>query len=188
MPAALVMARYPLVAMCEGDDFWIDSQKLHIQAELLESNPSWAAVTHNHFDLNEACGQLLPGRSTKTCGFLSQDDLLNINLVLWVHTLMIRRSLCLLPSYNHLNDILGDQVMTVTLGLSGSVYFKGDLLGSVARRNLASTYTPLHESVKQIKRIKTREFLAQTLQLRGQNRAASRMKRWAQAARQQLLA
>lgn len=184
MPAALSHASYPLIAMCEGDDFWVDSNKLQLQADLLEKNPDWAAVTHNHFELDEAKAKLLPGRSVKTNGFLSKQDLMNVNLVLWVHTLMLRRSKLDLPEYSHMDGILGDQVVTATLGAAGSVYFVGNFFGSVARRNLASTYTPLSEAAKQNKRIQTRRFLAEVLRVRGEPQAAGRLQRWCAVAQQ----
>lgn len=182
MPAVLAHAQYPLLALCEGDDFWVDSQKLQMQADMLTKNPSWSAVSHNHFELDEAIGRLLPGRQSKIQGFLSRSDLLNVRLVLWLHTLMIRRDKLNLPAYSHRDGILGDQVWTACLGLGGEVYFRGDLLGSVARRNLASTYTPLLESDKQKKRIHTRRFLAAVMADRGERQAAGRLLRWCEQA------
>ncbi len=185
MPAALEHARYPLVALCEGDDFWVDHQKLQMQADMLSQHPTWSAVSHNHFELDEAKGRLLPGRQSKVRGFLSRSDLLNVHLVLWLHTLMIRKDKLKLPAYSHRDGILGDQVWTACLGLGGEVYFRGDLMGSVARRNLASTYTPLQEADKQEKRIQTRRFLATVMADRGERQAAGRLLRWCDQAQHQ---
>lgn len=35
------------IALCEGDDFWIDPQKLEIQVKYLESNPECTLFVHN---------------------------------------------------------------------------------------------------------------------------------------------
>lgn len=188
MLATIALATYPLVAMCEGDDFWIDSNKLHLQAELLQSHPNWSAVTHNHFELEESTGKLTPGRSTKIRGVVPKQDLVNVNLVLWCHTLMVRRSLLDMPQYRNQDGVLGDQVMTAVLGAAGEVFFIGDLFGSVARRNMFSTYTPLGERDKQRRRINTRRFLAPVLEQRGERQAAQRLLRWCKAAEQQLSA
>lgn len=185
MLATMPHATQPLMAMCEGDDFWIDNQKLHLQAELLQKNPSWSAITHNHFELDEGTGRLLPGRATKIRGVLPKQDLVNVNLVLWGHTLMVRRALLDMPTYTLQDGVLGDQVMTAMLGAAGEVFFLGDLFGSVARRNLFSTYTPLSADDKQHRRINTRRFLAPILTQRGEKQAAHRMLRWCQAAEQQ---
>lgn len=185
MLATLPHATQPLVAMCEGDDFWVDSNKLQQQAEILQKNPTWSAVTHNHFELEESSGRLMPGRATKARGVLPRQDLVNVNLVLWGHTLMVRRALLRMPEYRLQDGVLGDQVMTSMLGAAGEVFFLGDLLGSVARRNLFSTYTPLSSDDKQRRRINTRRFLAPVLAERGEKKAAQRMLRWCKAAEQQ---
>lgn len=186
MLATLPYATMPLLAMCEGDDFWIDNNKIHLQAELLQEHPSWSAVTHNHFELDESTGKLAPGRSTKIRGMLPKQDLVNVNHVLWCHTLLVRRSLLDMPQYRNQDGVLGDQVMTAVLGAAGGVFFVGDLFGSVARRNLFSTYSPLGESDKQRRRISTRRFLAPVLEQRGERQAARRLLRWCSAAEQQL--
>jgi Glycosyl transferase family 2 len=186
MLATMPHATYPLMAMCEGDDFWIDSNKLQQQAQLLQKNPTWSAVTHNHFELEESTGRLTPGRTTKIRGVLPRQDLVNVNLVLWGHTLMVRRSLLKMPVYQLQDGVLGDQVMTSMLGVAGEVFFIGDLFGSVARRNLFSTYTPLNAADKQSRRINTRRFLSPILEQRGEKQAAQRMLRWCQLAEQQM--
>ncbi len=180
--SAMALARHPLVAICEGDDFWVESDKLERQARYLVDNPTWSAVTHNHFELNESTGQLTVGRPLRSRGFLSKEDLLQVHLVLWVHTLMLRKSLLDLPPFNTQEGILGDQVLTAMLGAGGPVYYLGDCVASVARRNLASTYTPLSASGKQLKRIRTKRFIAQELERLGQQAAAHRLRAWCERA------
>lgn len=182
MPAALEKAHYPLVAMCEGDDFWVDPEKMQCQAQLLSSNPSWAAVFHNHFELDEGDGTLKLGRSLRTRGFFDRSDLLNVHIVLWVHTVMFRKSKLQLPLYSHRDGILGDQVLTSMLGMGGAVYYQGDLVGSVARRNLLSTYTPLVSMDKQMLRIKTKTFLARQHLAMGNKNSAAKLQAWSDAA------
>lgn len=179
-------ATQPLMAFCEGDDFWIDSNKLHQQAELLERNPTWSAITHNHFELDEVNCQIYPGRSNKTKALLAKRDLVCVNLVVWIHTLMIRRELLDIPQNKRPKGVLGDQVLTSILGLAGPVFYIGDLFGSVARRNLFSTYTPLGESEKQRRRIITRRYLSEILAQRGDPQASKRLLRWCQLAEQQM--
>ena len=37
------------IALCEGDDHWIDETKLQQQFDFLESHPDYSIVAHNHF-------------------------------------------------------------------------------------------------------------------------------------------
>ena len=39
------------VAVCDGDDYWIDSNKLQKQFDLLESDPSISICHHNFYQL-----------------------------------------------------------------------------------------------------------------------------------------
>jgi hypothetical protein len=187
MLAIIPHASYPLMAMCEGDDFWVDSNKLQMQAELLQSNLTWSAITHNHFELDESTGQLKPGRPSKVSGVVPRKDLVHLNTVLWCHTLMIRQSLLSMPHYQLQDGVLGDQVMTSMLGVAGPVYFLGDLFGSVARRNLYSTYTPLKACEKQRMRINTRRFLAPLFEQLNEHKTALRLRVWCEAAEQQAI-
>lgn len=45
------------VAICEGDDYWIDSQKLQIQCSFMESHPEFSMCMHNAFMIDECTGQ-----------------------------------------------------------------------------------------------------------------------------------
>lgn len=42
-------ARAPYLAMCEGDDFWIDDNKLKLQKEILDTNPNTGICSHSIF-------------------------------------------------------------------------------------------------------------------------------------------
>jgi glycosyltransferase involved in cell wall biosynthesis len=45
--AALEKASGKYIALCEGDDYWCDDQKLQIQADFLENNPDFSLCFHN---------------------------------------------------------------------------------------------------------------------------------------------
>jgi len=47
--SARVAAKGEFLAFCEGDDFWIDENKLQIQVDFLKKHPEYSAVTHNVF-------------------------------------------------------------------------------------------------------------------------------------------
>lgn len=45
--AALGTSSGKYIALCEGDDYWCDDQKLQIQADFLENNPDFSICFHN---------------------------------------------------------------------------------------------------------------------------------------------
>lgn len=44
------------VAICEGDDYWIDETKVQVQFDYLESNPEYSACVHNSYVKDESIG------------------------------------------------------------------------------------------------------------------------------------
>lgn len=63
-------ARGKYIAICEGDDFWIDCNKLQIQVEYMENHPLCALTAHNGLWIDNITGDISPAD-----GFVCEKDL-----------------------------------------------------------------------------------------------------------------
>lgn len=54
---SLKAAKGKYIAVCDGDDYWIDSKKLQLQVDFLESNPDFVACLTNSYVINEHTGE-----------------------------------------------------------------------------------------------------------------------------------
>lgn len=50
-----IRGRY--IALCEGDDYWIDENKLQMQVDFLDRNPEYSACVHNSYRLDMMTNQ-----------------------------------------------------------------------------------------------------------------------------------
>ncbi|NQV01391.1 MAG: glycosyltransferase [Bacteroidia bacterium] len=66
-------ARGKYIAICEGDDYWIDPLKLQKQAEFMDSNPSFAICHHNMQVIYE-----IPGNKTRLSNSPKQKEVTSI--------------------------------------------------------------------------------------------------------------
>jgi glycosyltransferase involved in cell wall biosynthesis len=135
------------IAICEGDDFWVDPRKLRIQGEILDQNKRLVSTTHNLF-VFDMPKMVLREYSASHGSFLQKAEQSKT-----------------VEKYNHLNTILfrncfdrfpvelnatrnGDYLLTAFLGNYGDNMHLTDLFGSVWRQNPFSSWMPLAENEK----------------------------------------
>ena len=111
------------VAMCEGDDYWIDPLKLQKQVDFMETNLDYSLCFHKVNTLIQETGEIqnefivrdMPGKSTIL-------DLAEGN---YIHTpsVMYRKYPNILETYQRLMPCLpGDYVMWMLLAERGDIY------------------------------------------------------------------
>lgn len=66
-----------ILAICEGDDFWIDARKLSIQTKIMRSNPGTAIIVHPcmTYDGDDKRSRVAYDKGNKTSRFDAQDVL-----------------------------------------------------------------------------------------------------------------
>ena len=79
---ALKQAKGKYIAVCDGDDYWIDENKLQKQVDFLEQNPNYAICCHNVYFLNgETISSQSPYDKENTQDTYTLDDLASKNMI-----------------------------------------------------------------------------------------------------------
>lgn len=175
--ASLELARNQYIAICEGDDFWINPKKIQSQADILDKYNRLSVALDNHIILNESDFSVKFHESSLRHYMISPIDLMCVNRLAWVHSAMFRNGLFKFPAYDVRKPIGGDYILTSMLGNFGEGFFNGKVFGSVSRKNLTSLFNPMSESDKNKLRINSREFLAEFYSSRGLNHVANHHKK-----------
>lgn len=109
------------IAVCEGDDYWTDPNKLQKQVDFMENNPDFAVCCHEVLIINEISGK-------KKLSKLNQKPVLTIYDILetpLMHTpsLLFRNySFNKLPNWFH-DLIVGDYPLLLLLAQKGKIKY-----------------------------------------------------------------
>lgn len=108
-------------AICEGDDYWIASDKLERQVRFLENNQDYGLVYTNFKTYNQATGELKNGVEKPHDGYVTE-ALLCENFIATL-TVCYRTSLLKLVdfSYKEKGFLMGDHPMWIELSLHSKI-------------------------------------------------------------------
>lgn len=148
-------AKGKYIAICEGDDFWVNPRKLQCQVDILDKYPSLMSTTHNFFKFDTSKMELKEHYKLGKPKVDTEREILRMQRLFWVHTLMFRNKFSEIPK-EWFASPAGDQILTSFLGNFGANLHVTDFFGSVQRRNPYSVWMPLDEYAKNCARLKSR--------------------------------
>ena len=148
----LIRGKY--VAYCEGDDYWIENNKLQRQVEYLERHPDCSACVHNTRVIEMNGG--LPSRISKIrkeCD-LPLSLLLKENGAFHFNSIMNRKEQFeKIPRFLFDVDGVGDYPLRVYLGLLGPVHYFPQAM-SAYRHGVPGSWT-MRNTINPEKKVKT---------------------------------
>ena len=109
--------------MLEGDDYWIDENKLQEQVNFLETHPDYIAVAHNT-EIVDQNNEIIQGKSYPECknAEYTLNDFLDGILCGQTTTILSRKDYLLLPSLKSVAGYPGDRAKVFILAAFGRVY------------------------------------------------------------------
>ena len=113
-------------AICEGDDYWTDTNKLQKQVNFLEQNPDFNICCHRASVLNEKNKTLKTPKAPKQSVF-TQEDVANHNFLV-TQTEMFRNSAWKGLPDGYFNSISGDYFINMMLSENGKIKYFSDVM------------------------------------------------------------
>ena len=117
------------IAMCEGDDYWIDPNKLQKQVDFLEANPDFAICFHRVNIISDDGSQPITQSNQNRKEVSDFDDLAREN---FIHTASVVYRNCLNREvlFRFKEIILGDWYLFLLLAQHGKIKFFEDVMAN----------------------------------------------------------
>lgn len=141
------------IALCEGDDYWIDPLKLQKQVDFLEANPEYGMCCTSVSIFNQKFNKLISVKSKSQNKDITYLDLLNQNCI-YTLTVVCRKNIIEEYQKSISSDIkakwlMGDYPMWLWFSLKGKIY-SFDFVSSVYRIS-ANSVTHKKDETKRIR-------------------------------------
>lgn len=128
------------VALCEGDDYWIDPLKLRIQVDYMEKHPDCTMTCHRAklFSEKRKC-YIGEQYCLNSDGVINPVDIVNrTGIYIPTSSIMYRPEIKKnYPDYCH-NNRVGDYPLQITAAMKGKVYYFDNCMSVYRRSNSAS--------------------------------------------------
>ncbi len=153
----LIRGKY--FAVCEGDDFWTDPEKLQTQVNFMETHPEYSMCFHSSY-LTDEKGKIRNDRvfrCQKESGEISTERIIS-GWTMATNSILVRKSSwedCVVPFQGKcLNEDYGLEVYTA---LKGKVYYY-DKVMSAYRMNSSGSMTTYYKAHPEILKERVLEF------------------------------
>ena len=130
------------IALCEGDDYWIDKYKLQKQVDYMEDNPSCTLCVHSAQIIdgktNKEIGLVRPYNVTKKCN--TEDFIIGGGGFVATNSILFPKAIFKNPPKWYFSSPVGDYPMQIFLATQGYAYYIDDNM-SAYRVNAKGSWT-----------------------------------------------
>lgn len=135
----LIKGKY--VAICEGDDYWCDDNKLQKQVDFLENNKEYSACVHAYKLFDMVTKKFIDKHSFEYTGEVTASQVILGDGHLFATNSVVCRSevFCQYPPFRCLSPV-GDYPMMILLSFSGKIFYFDDIM-SVYRFRVPGSWT-----------------------------------------------
>lgn len=131
------------IAICEGDDYWIDPFKLQKQVDFLESHPSYTMCVHAAIEFYQDCSQLpFVFPSIKVSQDLDLDQILN-DWVIPTASILVRNDVFPMPEWAA-KIYSGDMTLALMAYSKGKVFFMNDVMSFYRKHKAGVSSTSIN--------------------------------------------
>lgn len=143
-PIVFKEAKGKYIAICEGDDYWCDENKLQLQFEFMEKNKDYSLLFHDVKLYMEDTKKYI----VRDSGYVDDSDVAMENVILKTGiggsfptcSMFFKSEYCRnLPDF-FLNAPVGDMPLTLYLGCKGKMYYMNKIMG-VYRCNIPGSWS-----------------------------------------------
>jgi glycosyltransferase involved in cell wall biosynthesis len=120
------------IALCEGDDFWTDPNKLQKQTEFMENNTQYSLCVHAATQIdaltNKRLNDIRPSRFSKE--FSTEEIIFGGGGIFPTNSMFYRRKESKIKPDFYNNSPVGDYPLAIFLSLIGKVYYIDEFMST----------------------------------------------------------